>query len=229
MSRFLVFTLSATIASMGELAGHERRGSLSWPGRSAVLGIVGAALGIRRDGDFSALDRLSLAVAVFDSGHVMRDFHTVQTVPSAAVKAPNSRTEALIAARGRLNTTITKRDYRCGVLYGVALAGESLELLRDALLAPQFTLYLGRKSCPLSAPLCPRLVDAPTPEKALQSVQLPQWQASAHADLLLTEANENDDRVEVFHDAPLDRRRWHFAPRKVALRTVDIRPGGTAP
>ena len=32
------------------------------------------------------------------------------------------------------------------------------------------------------------------------------------------------DRVETRHDAALDRTRWHFAPRQVAVRTVDIRP-----
>lgn len=66
MQSYLVFTLAANMAAMAELAGHERRGSLAWPGRSALLGLLAAALGRRRDADFSDLDALDLA---------MRDFH----------------------------------------------------------------------------------------------------------------------------------------------------------
>ena len=79
MQPYLIFGLTASIGAMGELAGHERRGSMVWPVRSAILGLLGAALGIRRDGDFRALDALSLAVAVFDEGAALRDYHTVDT------------------------------------------------------------------------------------------------------------------------------------------------------
>jgi CRISPR system Cascade subunit CasD len=157
MREHLVFTLTAALGAMGELAGHERRGSWTWPGRSAVLGLCAAALGIRRDGNFAAVDGLGLAVAVFDEGEPLRDFHTAVSIPSSVVKRPQSRGEALRIDAGRSNATITLRDYRVGAMYGVALWGEGLEGLRAALLAPAFTLYLGRKSCPLAAPLGPPL------------------------------------------------------------------------
>ena len=48
LSSFTVFSLVAPMGSFGGPAGHERRGSNSWPGRSAVLGLIGAALGVRR-------------------------------------------------------------------------------------------------------------------------------------------------------------------------------------
>jgi CRISPR system Cascade subunit CasD len=228
MAEHLVFTLSATLAAMGDLAGHERRGSLAWPGRSAVLGLVGAALGLRRDGDFSALDALSVAVAAFEDGAPLRDYHTVQTVPTAAVKRPNSRPEALRDGAGRLNTTITLRDYRAGVLYGVALSGAGLAPLCEALNSPCFTLYLGRKSCPLSAPPGARIIEAETAEEALRGLVLPPWMAGRTARLLIADAEPGDTHVETRNDAPVDRQRWHFAPRAVAFRAVDIRPGGAA-
>ncbi len=222
MQPYLVFGLSATLGSMGELAGHERRGSLAWPARSAVLGLLGAAMGVRRDGDFSALDALSLAVAVFDEGAGLRDYHTVETVPSAVVKRPNSRPEALAQARGRSNTTITLRDYRAGAFYGVAVWGGALEPLHQALAQPQFTLYFGRKSCPLSAPAGAQIVDAESPEAALAYLILPPWRKGARARVLL----ESAEHGEEIHDLPLDRAHWHFAPRYVARRAVDIAPGG---
>ena len=88
MPDFLIFTLAGSLASFGDVAGHERRGSWTWPGRSAVLGLLAAALGIRRDGDFTKLDRLRVAVAVFDTGAALRDYHTVQTVPTSAARRP---------------------------------------------------------------------------------------------------------------------------------------------
>ena len=46
--RFLVFTLYSPLGSFGEIAVGERRMSWARPGRSAVLGLVAAALGYER-------------------------------------------------------------------------------------------------------------------------------------------------------------------------------------
>lgn len=224
MQPYLIFGLTASLGAMGELAGHERRGTLVWPARSAILGLLGAALGIRRDGDFSALDTLSMAVAVFDEGTVLRDYHTVETVPSASVKHTNSRPEALVAARGRTNTAITLRDYRCDSYYGVALWGGPLEPLQRALAQPHFTLYLGRKSCPLSAPPGASVVNADSPDDAFAQLVVPPWRRNARASMVIEAA----DHGEEVHDLPLDRTRWHFAPRYVTRRAVDIAPLGGA-
>ncbi|WP_077397123.1 type I-E CRISPR-associated protein Cas5/CasD [Bombella intestini] len=222
-SPYLVFSLSASLGAMGELAGHERRGSLLWPGRSALIGLMGAALGIRRDGDFSELDGLKIEVAVFDSGTVLRDFHTIQSVPAAAVKKPNSRPEAIRKAGGRLTTSITLRDYRAGVFYGVAVQGKGLEKIADALRKPHFTLYLGRKSCPLSSPLNPQIVQADTVEEALGQVKVPIW-LSKHVDLSkkVMVVGEQGSQRDSVHDIPLDRQRWHFAARDVGIRHVEL-------
>ncbi|WP_227284942.1 type I-E CRISPR-associated protein Cas5/CasD [Boseongicola sp. H5] len=228
MTEYLVFTLSATLGAMGDLAGHERRGSLGWPGRSAVLGLCAAALGIRREdtAGLAALDPLRMAVAIFDEGTPLRDYHTVQTVPTAAAKRPDSRPAALREAGRRVNTTITLRDYRQGPLFGVALWGAELEPLCAALKRPVFTLYLGRKSCPLSAPLVPGLVEAEGPEAALSRVTLPPWRAGAVARLIASDADAGlAGREEWRQDQPIDRAAWHFAPRRVVLAQADIAPG----
>ena len=228
MREHLVFTLTAALGAMGDLAGHERRGSWSWPGRSAILGLCGAALGLRRADDFAGLDGLGMAVAIFSSGELLRDFHTVETVPSAAAKHPQSRADALRLGRGRTDTTITLRDYRSGPLYGVALWGEGLPGLEAALRRPVFTLYLGRKSCPLAAPLDPRPVPAPDAATALAALRLPPWQAGARAGMIATEEDLPGGRVETRHDRPTDRHAWHFAPRRVRLLPCDIAPGVAA-
>lgn len=227
----LVFALSATLGAMGELAGHERRPSLDWPGRSAVLGLVAAALGIRRTEAerLRELDALGMAVAVFDDGTPLRDYHTVQTVPTAAVKRPDSRPQALRLAGRRVNTTLSQRDYRQDALFGVALWGAPLDPLHRALERPTFTLYLGRKACPLNAPLAPRIVDADTAEDALGAILLPPWQAGASAQLMVIDAqSEMTGRTEWRNDVALDRAVWHFAGREITIAPVDIRPEGGA-
>ncbi|MCL3883007.1 type I-E CRISPR-associated protein Cas5/CasD [Marivita sp. GX14005] len=225
MADMLVFTLSATLGAMGEFAGHERRGSLAWPGRSAILGLIGAAMGIRRNGDFSALDDLGMAVAIFDAGTPLRDYHTAQTVPSAAVKHPQSRPEALRRGRTRLNTVLTSRDYRMAPLYGVALWDGPLDEIKAALERPVFQLYLGRKSCPLSAPLAPRRIEAGELEDALAQLRLPPWREGAVARQLVADEGTLQGAVtERRNDMPLDRELWHFGPRQVSIAPVEIRP-----
>lgn len=228
MQPHLVFTLTAALGAMGDLAGHERRGTLDWPGRSAIIGLIGAALGLRREDDFAALEALAIAVAVFDGGAVLRDYHTVETVPSAAVKLANSRPEALrIAGRLKTNTTITLRDYRGGPLYGVAVSGEGLERLKVALERPGFVPYLGRKCCPLGAPMGARIVTADGPEAALCHMQLPPWREGAVASRMLVDADPGETPMEQRMDRSTDRLQWHFAPRSVAVRQVRIAPEGT--
>lgn len=233
MTHYLVFTLAANLGAMGELAGHERRGTLDWPGHSAIIGLLGAALGWRREDDFSVLDVLRMAVAIFDSGTTLRDYHTVQTVPSAKARRPESRPEALRAARNSLNTIITLRDYRCTPLFGVALCnGEYalLERLQQALLRPAFTLYLGRKSCPLAAPLAPRIVSADGPAQALAHLVLPPWRSAAVANRMAADPEmlARPTHREQRNDIAIDRRRWHFSVREVAIEPVHIQPETTS-
>ena len=239
MTEFLVFTLAAQIASFGGLAGHERRGSDSWPGRSALIGLLGAARGTRRDDDAgqAALAALGFAIGAYQTGVPLRDYHTVQTVPQK-FKRPATRAGALAMAgdQGDLNTVITLRDYRCGVLYAVAVWGDGAMLsdLQEALRQPRFTLYLGRKSCPLSAPVSPQILDAEDPAQALREADLPAWYPpSAGPDFIASEWPTDiagfSRTDEWRHDEPLDRRQWHFAARQVRMHRPARGDDGASP
>lgn len=228
MPDVLIFQLVAALGAMGEFAGHDRRGSLGLPGRSAVIGTLGAALGRRRDQDFADLEALRIAVARFGRAAPLRDYHTVQTVPSAAVKAPQSRPQALrdAAALGRLNTVLTSRDYRADCVFGVALVGGDLPALARALRQPVFQTFLGRKSCALSAPFDPQIVQAATLSEALSHLRLPPWIGTRK--MLEIVADEGADlgaaaRLEIRHDRALDRELWHFGPGRYAVAHPDIR------
>jgi|Cruoilmetagenom7_1024161.scaffolds.fasta_scaffold00124_58 CRISPR system Cascade subunit CasD len=224
MDRFLVFTLSAGIASMGSNAGNEFRGTLGWPGRSAILGLIAAARGIDRlnaEGqEIVASHRV--AVGIHDMGASFTDFHTIQSVPRAAVKRPATRGDALALAqaKGATETTLTRRDYRTDVLYSVALWDGDIEVAHDALLKPAFHLYLGRKSCPLNAPPAPRLIEAADPGAALRAAVLPYWKP----DPLLSIASDPHPALQgrqiTRNDDPTCRKRWEFRNRTVTVLDV---------
>ena len=222
MAEFVIFTLAAPMGSFADLAGHERRNSGTWPARSAVLGLVGAALGVRRDqqAQQEKLSRWRTAVSMLSRGVAFRDFHTVQTVPTARIKRPSTRREALAALRSRDNPVITWRDYRSDCAFGVALwGGEGPEEIREALSRPHFTLYLGRKSCPLSAPMAPKVVKAANPLEALVRIQLPPFLSCAldpeRPLMVVSEEPLDGGRQEIRWDEPLDRGSWHFGSRTV--------------
>ncbi|MFC3119564.1 type I-E CRISPR-associated protein Cas5/CasD [Jhaorihella thermophila] len=218
MTEYLVFALTAPMGSFGGLAGHERRGSGSWPGRSAILGLLGAAQGVRRDdaAGQGALRRWQVAVSVLSEGVPVQDFHTVQTVPSANIKRPDTRRQALKALKPKDNPVITRRDYRCDCAFGVALwGGDDLDAARAALERPVFTPYLGRKSCPLAAPMAPRIVQAADVVAALDQVVLPPWLAGRRPLAIASDVAIEGAMQETVWDEPLDRAGWHFGPRIV--------------
>ncbi|WP_429886417.1 type I-E CRISPR-associated protein Cas5/CasD [Geoalkalibacter halelectricus] len=165
---YLLFRLYGPLASWGEIAVGESRHSAVYPGKSALLGLLAAAIGIRRNEE-ERLAQLAagyrFAVKVISSGHPLRDYHTTQAPDSVGKFVYRTRRDELITGKNRLGTILSSREYRCDALSLIAVAAMAdapfnLVQLRDALLKPRFHLYLGRKSCPLAAPLNPHICTA---------------------------------------------------------------------
>ena len=177
--QYLVFQLLAPLASWGEVAVGEYRGSHDYPGESALLGLLGAALGVRRDDEAAQAalrDGYGFAVGVLSTGSLLRDYHTAQVPGRTALKGrPHvTRRDELAMPKRELNTILSTRDYRQNAACLVAVqckvgypAPHTLEALAEALRTPRFVLYLGRKSCPPAAPLAPRVLDAASAQEAL--------------------------------------------------------------
>ncbi len=164
--RFLLFTLYAPMCSLGEIAVGERRMGWSRPGRSAVLGLVAAALGIRRSDDDAhrALEQeLHYAVRTDAAGRPFIDYHTAQTPAARRGRSFETRREELEAER--LNTVLSSREWRSDACFTAALwlrsnGAVDLDEIAAALRQPRFTLFLGRRSAPLGLPLEPEIVEA---------------------------------------------------------------------
>lgn len=165
---YLLFRLYGPMASWGEIAVGESRHSAIYPGKSALLGLMAAALGIRRDEEQSQTALAAgyrFAVKVISAGHPLRDYHTAQAPDSVGKFVYRTRRDELIVGKERLGTILSSREYRCDALTLVAVVAEegapySLDELQAALLKPRFHLYLGRKSCPVAAPLNPLVRNA---------------------------------------------------------------------
>ena len=169
----VLFTLAAPLASFGELAGSWRKTQRT-PAFSAILGLLGAALGLQR-GDAS-LFRLAhdyaMAVRVERDAGVLSDFHTVETPHGSPKRGYHTRRDELAGETGLVPT---HREYRQDVEYTIALfpitvdPEYSVDAVVAALREPRYPLYAGRRSCQLSQPPDPRIVDAATVSEALGS------------------------------------------------------------
>jgi CRISPR system Cascade subunit CasD len=235
MPEFLTFALAAPLAAMGEIAVGERRGSWDRPGRSAVLGLIAACLGLARDDEaaHAALEAgYGVALRRQCLGPVLADYHTAQVPPATRGRRYATRAEELAA--GDLETILSRRDYRTDILVLAALwprlgARWPFEEIETALRTPHYTPYFGRKSCPLVLPLAPRREEAANPAAVLaaRAANGPEperqlFRSSGPAVVTMTAADAcrfglKFDRSEIRRDAVASRQRWQFALREDAV------------
>lgn len=230
MRQFLLFRLYGPMAAWGEVAVGETRPSAAHPSKSAVLGLIAAALGIRRHEEepLQALESsCGFGVRVDAAGELLRDYHTAQVPPEKRKVRHYTRRDELKS--DDLYTILSSRDYRTDSCYTVALWSTAepfaLSDVQQALLHPKLPLYLGRKSCPLSLPLSPKLVEADDLKGAFD-----QYEVAADG-LLSPVLNSKELRRYYWEqldseqaglrstmryprrDMVLSRKRWQFAER----------------
>lgn len=146
----LLLRLAAPLQAWGTESKFESRRTQREPSKSGVIGMLAAALGLRRDADLSELTALRFGVRVDREGKVIRDFHTAQAVKAvkAAKKDKNEEPEII--------GYVTSRYYLSDAVFLVGLESEDhalLEKIETALRKPCFPLFLGRRSCPPTLPL----------------------------------------------------------------------------
>jgi CRISPR system Cascade subunit CasD len=229
MRDYLLFRLYGPLAAWGETAVGEVRPSAAWPGRSAILGLLAAAFGISRDEEdrhHELAENYALAICVENQGDLMRDYHTTQVPPERKGVQHLTRQDEL--STESLHTILSRRDYRAEAFYTVALwckkddGYQTLAQVAEALKAPKFTLYLGRKSCPLALPMDPRIEQAEDLRSAFESVSfldtefLALLPRSEERIFVWDESNEkgmNAIHVNRRRDEPVSRKRWQFGER----------------
>lgn len=208
---YLVMRLYAPLSSWGTLAVGEDRPTVNYPTRSAVLGLLGAALGIKRSEVQKLKDlanSIGIASKTYSEGTILRDYHTIQT-PTVG-KGLNFFTRKQELQHDKVETILSSRDYREDGLWVVAIwlkqdtdksdfeYNFDLEQLQQALKYPKFTLYIGRKSCPLSLPLSPRVINASDLKVALD-VDIDTLLKEPSLDVLVANSNHQLDKRKAVH------------------------------
>ena len=140
----LLLRLAAPLQAWGADSKFETRKTNREPTKSGVIGLLAAALGLRRDESegLARLTGLRFGVRVEREGQLLVDYHTAKT-------------------QDEKNSYVTYRHYLQDAVFLAGLESEDtalLQQLQDALQHPAFPLYLGRRSCPPALPLCGRAV-----------------------------------------------------------------------
>jgi CRISPR system Cascade subunit CasD len=156
----LLLRLAGPLQAWGSAARFARRSTENAPTKSGVLGLLAAAQGRTRDADLSDLAALRYGVRIDQPGSRIRDFHTAHHADS-----------------GR-SMPLSERYYLADAVFVAGVEGDDtlIRELHEALKAPCFLPYLGRRSCPPSRPL---LMGEPLTEQSLEeALSSTPWQRS---------------------------------------------------
>ena len=240
---YLVFRLYGAMASWGEIAVGESRHSANHPSKSAILGLIASALGIKREEESKQLalnNGYHIAIKQLSNGDLLKDYHTTQVPDSVGKFNYRTRRDELLTGQDRLGTILSSREYRTDSVCLVAIksleyAPFDLSHIQDKLFKPEFHLYLGRKSCPLAAPLDPQLLTEQGFKNALDHYamkgilpgnkehnrdkywlalgSLAQYYWEGNIEDLADDLDLSDAQTVTRHDQVSSRKRWQFKPR----------------
>ncbi|RMC51986.1 type I-E CRISPR-associated protein Cas5/CasD [Lactobacillus sp. ESL0225] len=125
----LTIRLTAPLQSYGNEATFERRTSGDYPSKSAIIGMIAAALGYSRDDErVQELNKLQFAVRIDQPGKILTDFQTVEWKTGTR--------------------KITYREYLQDAVFVVAIGGDpdDIDRIKYALKHPRYALFLGRRA-----------------------------------------------------------------------------------
>lgn len=179
MSSYLVFQLYGPMQSWGGPAVGEIRSSGARPSRSALLGLLAAVLGVRRDNETKheqMAEAYGLAVRPLTAGGRMTDYHTSQCGKRRSKRAYRVRLDevgGLLARDEDAATNLSRREYLTDAAFAVCVWSQvaappfTLAEIEKGLIEPVFAPYLGRKSCPPALPFEPQRGEFEGPVQAL--------------------------------------------------------------
>lgn len=160
----VLLKLSGPMQSWGTSSHFETRNTDYYPSKSAVIGIIAASFGYRRDEDekIKKLNDLDFAVRVDQVGTSRKDFHI------ATKYKDNGDFE---------RNYVTYRYYLEDSVFIVALSSEDKKWMDEIIYAlkhPYFQQFMGRRSCPVPIDF----VLKESEQGAIDALKNLAWQAS---------------------------------------------------
>ncbi len=199
----LLLRMRAPMMSWGDHSRFTIRDTRREPTKSAVIGLLCAALGRPRWEPVADLTALKMGVRVNQEGLVQCDYHTVQD----SIKSSGNKGE----------TVISHRYYVADADYLVGLEGADrpfLETLDAALQSPVWQLYFGRKSFVPSCPVAIAVSDEPLGEALKHPITLSKAMTRKLPQRLRT-VIEVPDSLDVRQDVPINWQKRLFGSRCV--------------
>ena len=134
----ILLKFAGPLQSYGTSSHFETRYTEYYPSKSAVIGLLAACLGYRRDEaeNLRELSKLQFAVRIDQDGTLLRDYHIARSYKDKGVES---------------KTYVTNRSYLEDALFVVALSGmdELIDTLTKAIKSPYFQPFMGRRSLPV--------------------------------------------------------------------------------
>ncbi|WHT23391.1 type I-E CRISPR-associated protein Cas5/CasD [Crossiella sp. CA-258035] len=194
----LLLRLAAPLQSWGTSSRFTRRNTDRAPSRSGVLGLLAAATGRRRTDPLEELLDLRIGVRIEQPGRLERDFQTARS------------------RDGQISMPLSYRFYLADAVFAVAVHGpdQLLETVEQALRAPAFPLYLGRRSCPPAGVLLHGMHDGDLAQVLAEAPWLASpWVQKQHRAPMVTldtvaDCPATEPRAELVRDEPVS-----FDPR----------------
>ena len=133
----LLLRLSGPLQSWGADSLYDNRNTDYYPTKSGVIGLIAAALGLKREDSLEKLNTLKFGVRIDCQGEYMKDFQITDMGE-------------------KLNKNLSSRAYLSDATFLAGLASDDYDLLdtiKRAVHNPKYCIFLGRKACPPTLPL----------------------------------------------------------------------------
>lgn len=160
-SPVLLLWLEGPMQSWGTRSRWDPRDTGLEPTKSGVVGLIGCAMGLERGSpELERLDQGALfGVRIDRPGVISTDYQTVSGYHRTAAgefKHSGGTAKSLAKAQEYDEATVVSpHEYIHDAIFlvGLEMAADQMLFVRNALAAPRWPLYLGRKSCPPVRPL----------------------------------------------------------------------------
>lgn len=170
--------------SWGTSSHFETRNTDYYPSKSALIGIIAASFGYRRDQEqkIKELNELDFALRIDQPGMLLRDYHIAKKYKKT----------------GEFERTyVTNRYYMEDAVFVVAISHANdrrAEEIYEALQHPYFSPFMGRRSCPVPLDFIIKM----TEEDAVTALEKLEWQAAEWY-----KKKYADYRLEIYADKAL--------------------------
>ena len=213
MAEMVILRLEGILQSWGEEAKWIYRTTATFPSKSAIVGLIGAAMGIQRGDEYLKVlsEKIRVGIRADRSGIIIEDFQTTTGMPELFT--------ANHAKRGKDSNTIINPHYYlndASFLVVIETDEETAEAIAKSFTDPVWPAYLGRKNCVPSCPVFVSVEEYPDILSALNAIPL-----SERADKKIQfEIEEPMDKSTSLTRADLIAGNREFARRRVWRGTL---------